>query len=57
MPTHETEGAGRQGPVVIHVEEPPPPRLKGPCPATDGPHRWAYLAHGGQACGYCGRPR
>lgn len=45
------------GGIVIHVhaEEPVPSRPAHPC--DTGRHRWAWLVGGGQACGYCGRPR
>jgi hypothetical protein len=42
--------------VVYHVTE-TKPRIIGPCLAVGGPHRWAWLVDGRQACGYCGRPR
>lgn len=42
--------------VNIIVTEPRPAHsILHPC--SLGQHRWAYLARGGQACGYCGRPR
>lgn len=41
--------------VVIVVNEQPATRPANPC--EFGQHRWAYLTSGGQACGYCGRPR
>lgn len=41
--------------VVVHQSKPEPPAPVHPCKL--GQHRWAWLADGGQACGYCGRPR
>lgn len=41
--------------VVIHVDQPKPPRPQHPCEI--GRHRWAWLVDGRQACGYCGKPR
>lgn len=48
-----TEQPKNATPIHIHID-PPKPEVH---PCLLGMHRWAYLTAGGQACGYCGKPR
>lgn len=41
-------------PIIVHIDSPAP---REPHPCEVGRHRWAWLTNGGQACGYCGKPR